>query len=216
MYSTYLSILSITNIQSKGVALKLFLSKFLFVALLFTATHSHSQKSQEEEQDFKFKRITVGARFLAFISNYGEKSEIEVENPYDFTDGTKLTGLNLSVNYNIINGLSVGVGSGIEKFTQPNFNYVPLYTRIALNGGVERSSFHTELQIGGHFTNSSKRGGFHRFLLGYRFRVYKTVFSDVSIIYTYQNLEQSFDNSQRLYDTYNFENVGLSVGIDIN
>ncbi|MGS0525812.1 hypothetical protein ACU8V7_12075 [Zobellia nedashkovskayae] len=193
-----------------------FFRKSLAIILLFFMAYGYSQQPEEEEQNFKFKRITIGTRFLAFISNYGEKSESEIDNPYDFTDNTKLTGLNLSVNYNIINGFSVGVGSGIEKFTQPNFNYVPLYTRIALNGGVERSSFHTELQIGGHFTNSSKRGGFHRFLLGYRFRVYKTVFSDVSIIYTYQNLEQSFDNSQRLYDTYNFENVGLSVGIDIN
>ena len=193
-----------------------FFRKSLGIILLFFMAYGYSQQPEEEEQNFKFKRITIGTRFLAFISNYGEKSELEVDNPYDFTDGTKLTGLNLSVNYNIINGLSVGVGSGIEKFTQPNFSYVPLYTRIAINGGVERSSFHTEFQIGGHFTNSSKRGGFHRFLFGYRFRVYKTVFSDVSIIYTYQNLEQSFDNSQRLYDNYNFESVGLSVGIDIN
>lgn len=192
-----------------------FLKNYYYIFILFFTALVSAQNPEPEEPYGKPKRITFGFRALAFVT-YSEDSLLEPDNQFDFDDATKLTGVNFSVNYNIINGISVGVGSGIETFTQPRFTYVPLYTRIALNGGILKNSFHVELIIGGQFTNDSRRGGLHRFLLGYRFRVHKTLFADISMIYTYQNLYQTFDNSQRLDNYYNFDSLGLSIGIDLN
>ncbi len=191
------------------------LKKYDYIFGLFFTVLVSAQEPVPKKEYHRTKRITFGVRALAFVT-YSEDSLLEPDNPFDFNNDTRLIGMNLSVNYNIINGISIGVGSGFETFTQPKFTYVPLYTRLALNGGTVKDSFHVELIIGGHFTNDSRRGGLHRFLLGYRFRVHKTLFADVSMLYTYQNLYQTFDGSQRLDNYYNFDSIGLSIGLDLN
>lgn len=171
--------------------------------------------SQKPELNDLYNPITFGGRAFAFVT-YSPDTTSQMDEAFAFNNSTQLVGVNFSINYNIINGISIGVASGIERFLNPNFRYIPLYGRLAFNGGTQKSSFHTELNIGGHFTNDSRRGGLHRFLLGYRFRIHKSLFGDLSMIYTYQNLFQNFDNSKSQYNNYNFESLGLSFGLDLN
>ena len=163
----------------------------------------------------KCSRITLNARGLAFPS-FNDDTQLEPDNIFDFSDETQMSGLNFGINYYIFSGVSVGLGSGLEYFRNPDFRYFPIFMRIALNGGNKKNSIHTACVLGGHITNRSEMGILARFYLGYRFRVFKDLFADFSMVYTFQNLYQSFPNSGRLDDYYNFESIGLSVGIDLN
>ncbi|WP_194767527.1 hypothetical protein [Tamlana sp. I1] len=187
--------------------------KNIFHFIIFTISFfGYSQKTDNDNLKHK---IYYEVRAFAFLT-FNDDSLLENDDPFDFNNSTKLTGVDLSVNYYLINGISLGVGSGIETFTQPKFSYAPLYMRVALNGGSRKNSIHTELNCGGHFTDNSKFGWLFRFMFGYRFRVYKNLFANTSLIYTYQNLYKTFNNALRTSDYLHFKSVGLSVGFDIN
>lgn len=184
-------------------------------SLIFLCFHPTLSQSLDGNTINDFKRITVNFRGMAFPS-FNDDSQLAPDNIFDFSDETQMVGMNVGINYNVYNGISVGLGSGIEFFYNPYFRYVPIFMRIALNGGSNKNSIHTEGMLGGHFTNNKKMGILTRFCFGYRFKVFGGIFADISMLYTFQNLYYSFENSTRTSDYYNFESVGLSIGIDIN
>lgn len=109
--------------------------KFITLIFILVSIVVSAQRSKESASDNAFNSITFGTRALAFVT-YSPDTTTEIDDAFAFNNSTQLLGANLSVNYNIINGISIGLASGIERFTQPNFEYVPLYARLALNGGT--------------------------------------------------------------------------------
>ena len=185
------------------------------ICVLFFFSLSHSQAQSPRDNNPGFHRLTFNARGVAFVS-YTEDPATDRGGLFDFNDQTQLYGLNLGVNYNFLNGLSLGICTGREFFNQPEFGYYPIYLRAAMNGGTSKNSIHAEVSFGGQLTNENRTGVLARFFLGYRFRVIRSFFADLSMVYTFQNLYRSFEDSSRNGNHYNFESVGLSLGIDIN
>lgn len=188
----------------------------VLILIILIPSSGQSQNHGDDGYDDHYKRITFNARGIAFITYNPDIGTRPGSNAFDFNDKTRLVGVNVGVNYNFLNGLSLGICTGKEFFNQPDFGYYPIYIRAAMNGGTRKNSIHTEISFGGHLTNESRTGVLARFYLGYRFRVIKSFFADLSMVYTFQNLYQSFENSFRTGNYYNFESIGLSLGIDIN
>lgn len=202
---------------TKVLFLKISTISFILISAVPNTLFGFQSKKVKVDND-KTKTVNqFNYRLRSFLFfSYADDSMLEPRNPFDFVDGESiLYGMNISVNYKIIDGISVGLGSGIEKFEIPSFNFVPFFSSIVLNGGSKKNSFHLESNIGGHFIKNEKTGILFRIIAGYRFNIHKKFFSDLSLVYTFQNLYKTFENSGRDDNYYNFESIGISAALEI-
>lgn len=181
------------------------------LSLLFIQGLCFSQDSPVVNS--KIGNFGIGVQGLAFVSWYDDADE--QGNPFDFNDDTRLIGANILVHYYVYDGISLGLGSGVEQITQPDIKYVPVFANVTLSSGKMGDGVHTEVNFGKHYGDLDKGGFMFRAGVGYRFRIHKQLFGYTSLLWTYQNLYKTFEGSQR-DNIYNFESVGLLVGVDIN
>ena len=197
----------------------LFFEKLILACLLFLQGVCFSQNIEAKPKS-KLDNFGLGVRGLAFLSWYDDAMKTEggldiVDNKFDFNKDTKLIGANLLVHYYVYEGISIGFGTGIEEITQPKIKYVPAFVNLTLSSGRVGNGFHTEVDFGSHFGDLDKNGFMFRAGLGYRFRIHKQLFGYTSLIFTYQNLYKTFEESKK-DNIYNFESAGLLIGFDLN
>lgn len=190
----------------------LFYKKLFLACVLLLQAICYSQNLDEKPKG-NLDNFSIGVRALAFVSWYDNAMKTDnnldiADNNYEFNKDTKLVGANLLVRYYVYEGISIGLGTGIEEITQPKIKYVPAFVNLTLSSGRVGNGFHTEVDFGSHFGDLDKNGFMFRAGLGYRFRIHKQFFGYTSLMYTYQNLYKTFEVSNR-DNIYNFESAGL-------
>ena len=160
------------------------------------------------------KGISVEAQYL-FLVPYNDDIYKPKTN-FDLNETSRVSGFTIYANYYFYDWLSLNIGSGYEKINQPNINYVPVLLGLKIASGKNLESFITSIGFGKHIGKFDNSGFLFRWSIGYRFNIYKSILGTTEMYYSYQNLFKTYPNSNRGFNTYNIEAVGLRFGIELN
>lgn len=191
--------LSSMNIRKKTV---LILSVFILLPFFMLG-----QKSKPQG-----KGISIEPKGLTLITYIGDFRG-GYDTDYEKEENTHILGINLETNYFFNNTFAVGLGLGYEKINQPEFSYIPIYLNLIGNLDEE---FYINFQFGAHKGDVDHSGFLFRGGLGYRVPIIHLLRANFILVYSFQNMYKSFENSGRPENYYNFTSVGIAVSLKIN
>jgi hypothetical protein len=186
--------------------------KYSITLLLLVITNQIFSQSDEEYSKEKGLSISTQSLFL-FPYSDGVGGGIQ-DTPYDLEFDSRVYGVNTSINYYINPYMAGGFGIGYEKLTQPEIVYYPLFLNLRSTLMDTKSTITTGANFGVHLGDVDQAGFMFRWVIGYRSKLFKNILSYFEMIYSYQNIYKSFNNSGRVDNYYNVESIGLSISVE--
>jgi hypothetical protein len=182
---------------------------FLFISFILF--------SQDNDKVLNKKGLSFKAQSL--ILSYYEKNDTNIspyQTDFELSNSTFLYGINTELNYYFSPYFATGLGFGVEQISQPNIVYMPLYINAIGLFNSGKKSLYSKLNFGIHLGDIDNLGFLFRFGLGGRFVVFKKIASNIEVTYSFQNIDKTFNNSNRPENYYNIESIGITIGIEIN
>lgn len=179
---------------------------FLFSYIILLPIWGFGQKSE-----FKLHGFSIGAKAMILfpIPNMVDMYWNEEFQP---GDDTLIYGIQSEINYFVSREFALGVGFGKEIVTQPDISYIPIYLNALL---ILDEHFFIDGKLGVHRGSVPNSGILSRIGLGIPIQITKNLLANFTIAYSFQNIYKDFPNSNLDDNYYNFETIGVSVGIDI-
>ena len=134
---------------------------------------------------------------------------------FELKENSFLFGASGELNYYFNSYLATGLGFGYEKNSEPSIAYMPLYINFLGYFSEKEKSLYSKLNFGIHLGDVDRNGFLFRFGLGVRLKLFKKVKSNIEFAYSFQNLNKTFENSNKPDNYYNLESIGLTLGIEI-
>ncbi|MGJ8745995.1 hypothetical protein [Polaribacter sp.] len=171
--------------------------------------------SQEKDISYRKKGLSIKAQSLILIRYDKNLFKDTYQTNFELKENSFLYGANGELNYFFNSHLATGFGFGYEKISQPNIIYIPAYINVLGYFSKKEKSLYSKLNLGVHLGNIDEKGFLFRFGLGVRLMLLKKVKSNIEFTYSFQNLNKTFENSNRPDNFYNLESIGLTLGIEI-
>lgn len=169
------------------------------------------QDAQPREKGFQFNVQGV----LMAVGDNSEDILMPDEFDLDFNK-SRIYGFNVEAHYRFSEYWIVGLGTGYETVTHPDFSYYPVY--VSLRSSIGENTLKTltfRLDLGTQFGNLAKAAPLLRGGIGYRFPVWGDLCMTVDAIASYQGLRKEFKIQPDVVYHYNAVGVGVAVGFEL-
>lgn len=196
------------NGMGKGLFFKL--QPFFLVILILNNSLIQAQDIDKKSRGFAF-----GGETLALIPYDGSINSI-YETDYEVDADSFIWGVSLFTHYHFSHNIYASLALGYETLNQPNINYYP----FTIGGGLLTSSgnngFLLEANFGTHLGDLESSGFIFRGKIGYSVGFLYNKSLNFGLLYSYQNLNKTFENSMRPENYYNMESLGIFINIKWN
>lgn len=162
-----------------------------------------------KERGFSFKIQGV------YLNHTAYEMESEFDSAYQIGWYTNITGVNIELNYYLSPLFGIGIGTGYERISKPGFHYYPLYLNIIAPLSDRKNTFYVKSNLGGQL-GIDGFGSLLRAAIGYRFKVYKNILSNLEITYVFQDMYKDLVHAEQIENYLNIQGVGISLGIEFN
>ncbi len=188
---------------------------FFNLIFLICGVNNFAQNAAVFEKDFKEKGFSVHLDTYTFFP-LEDETDGYFDTKFEIERNTVVYGLNSTLTYFFTPYFGLGMGIGYEYINQPRFSYFPIYLNGIFAFNETKNSYYLRGNYGTFLGNLDKSGVFVRAGIGYRFILAKKLLLNFEILYSFQNMYKTFENSERPENYYNIEGIGIAIGVMFN